>query len=44
MHDGCASSLRQRFDAVCGGGDAHGHTSQLSASELDDLGAYLETL
>jgi len=44
MHDGCASSLRQRFDATCGGGDAHGHTSALSASELDDLIAYLETL
>jgi len=44
MHDGCATSLRQRFDAACGGGDMHGHTSQLAAAELDDLIAYLETL
>jgi cytochrome c peroxidase len=43
MHDGCAATLRDRFGA-CGGGDAHGHTSQLSAAELDDLIAYLESL
>lgn len=45
MHDGCASTLRERFDdPACGGGDAHGKTSQLSAGEIDDLIAYLETL
>ena len=44
MHNGCATSLRQRFDAACGGGDKHGTTSQLTAAELDDLIAYLETL
>ncbi len=45
MHDGCAPTLRARFDDErCGGGDAHGKTSQLSAAELDDLIAYLTTL
>jgi cytochrome c peroxidase len=43
MHDGCAATLRDRF-GVCGGGDNHGHTSQLGAAELDDLIAYLESL
>lgn len=44
MHDGCATTLRERFDASCGGGDQHGNTSQLTPAELDDLIAYLETL
>jgi len=44
IHDGCAATLRQRFDASCGGGDLHGKTSQLSSEEIDDLVAYLQTL
>ena len=45
MHDGCAPTLGARFsDASCGGGDAHGHTSQLAPSQLDDLIAYLESI
>lgn len=45
MHNGCAPTLRARFDDVgCGGGDQHGHTSQLSPAQVDDLVAYLETL
>lgn len=45
MHDGCAPTLRDRFtNTTCGGGDAHGHTSQLSSPQIDDLVAYLETL
>lgn len=43
MHDGCAETLRDRFEASCGG-SRHGTTAQLSESELDDLIAYLETL
>jgi len=43
MHDGCAKTLRDRF-GYCGGGDNHGHTSQLSATELSDLITYLESL
>ncbi len=43
MHNGCASTLRARFDAACGG-TAHGNTSQLSESELGDLVAYLESI
>lgn len=45
MHDGCAPTLHDRFEyAACGGGDLHGHTSQLDPGEIDDLVAYLETL
>jgi mono/diheme cytochrome c family protein len=44
MHNGCAPTLRDRFTAPCGGGDRHGHTSQLTPSQIDDLVAYLETL
>lgn len=55
MHDGCASTLRARFDprAVvidedgvrsCGGGDQHGVTSHLSPEQIDALVAYLESL
>jgi hypothetical protein len=41
MHDGCADTLRERFDPACGG-DAHGPA--LSDEEVDALVAYLETL
>lgn len=44
MHDGCATTLRERFVPACGGGDRHGATSGLGAAEIDDLVAYLETL
>lgn len=44
LHTGCAGTLRDRFDPACGGGDTHGKTSQLAASEIDDLVAYLESL
>ena len=43
MHDGCAATLHDRF-GPCGGGDQHGRTSHLTASQIDDLVAYLETL
>jgi hypothetical protein len=44
MHTGCATSLRARFEAGCGGGDLHGQTSHLSESSRDDLITFLETL
>jgi mono/diheme cytochrome c family protein len=44
MHDGCAPTLKDRFDSACGGGDLHGVTSHLSEAQLADLVAYLETL
>ncbi|MET0389715.1 MAG: cytochrome-c peroxidase [Polyangiales bacterium] len=44
MHTGCAKTLADRFNPDCGGGDAHGNTSQLSQDQLHDLVAYLETL
>ncbi|XXY13579.1 cytochrome-c peroxidase [Sorangium sp. So ce216] len=43
MHDGCAKTLRDRFDPACGG-DRHGDVSALAPAELDDLVAYLESL
>ncbi len=44
MHDGCAKTLADRFVAPCGGGDTHGHTSQLTAAQVSDLVAFLNTL
>src|SRR5690606_37837415 len=44
MHNGCAKTLRDRFTPACGGGDAHGITSHLNESQVDDLVAYLATL
>jgi cytochrome c peroxidase len=45
MHDGCAVTLEDRFsNTFCGGGDQHGHTSQLSSTQIEDLVAYLKTL
>ncbi|MFO0683541.1 MAG: c-type cytochrome [Sandaracinus sp.] len=45
MHDGLCPTLRARLtDAACGGGEQHGHTAHLSAAQIDDLVAYLETL
>jgi len=43
MHDGCARTLRDRFDPVCGG-LTHGNVSGLSEAQLGDLVAYMETL
>jgi hypothetical protein len=44
LHDGCAASLRDRFDPTCGGGDLHGKTSQLSEDQIGDLVSYLKSL
>jgi mono/diheme cytochrome c family protein len=44
LHDGCAQTLADRFNPACGGGDDHGFTSKLSAAEIGDLVAYLESL
>jgi CxxC motif-containing protein (DUF1111 family) len=44
LHDGCASTLADRFDPACGGGDAHGTTSSLGSDQIQDLIAYLESL
>ncbi len=44
MHTGCAPSMLDRFSPLCGGGDAHGRTSHLTAAERLDLTAYLESL
>jgi DNA-binding beta-propeller fold protein YncE/mono/diheme cytochrome c family protein len=43
IHNGCAATLRDRFDPSCGGNN-HGHTDQLNEDQLTDLVAYLETL
>lgn len=43
FHDGCAATLQARF-GVCGGGDAHGHTSKLSRADESDLVAFMQSL
>jgi cytochrome c peroxidase len=42
LHSGCAPTLADRFGAC--GGDRHGAVSSLSAAQIADLVAYLETL
>jgi hypothetical protein len=44
IHNGCAATLRDRFNPTCGGGDRHGNTSQLSDNQVGDLIAYLNSL
>jgi mono/diheme cytochrome c family protein len=44
MHNGCATTLHERFSPSCGGGDLHGVTSTLNAAQIDDLVAYLDSL
>jgi mono/diheme cytochrome c family protein len=43
FHDGCASTLQARF-GLCGGGDAHGHTSGLTKAQEADLVAFMQSL
>ncbi len=43
MHDGCAPTLRDRFDPACGG-DKHDPAEPLTPEELNALIAYLLTL
>ncbi len=43
FHDGCAVDLAARF-GPCGGGDAHGKTSQLTKAEQADLVTYMQSL
>ncbi|MBX3220280.1 MAG: c-type cytochrome [Labilithrix sp.] len=43
LHDGRAATLLDRFSAV-GGGEEHGHTSDLTTAQLNDLVTYLESL
>jgi len=44
LHDGCATTLADRFNPACGGGDQHGFTSPLGNADIGDLVAYLESL
>jgi mono/diheme cytochrome c family protein len=43
FHDGCASTLKARF-GLCGGGDAHGHTSKLTDAQQADLVTFMQSL
>jgi mono/diheme cytochrome c family protein len=42
LHNGCATTLADRFGPC--GGDAHGSTAGLDASDIQDLVSYLSTL
>jgi hypothetical protein len=44
LHNGCAATLLDRFSPPCGGGNQHGNTLQLSADQIGDLVAYLQSL
>lgn len=44
IHNGCVASIRERFTNSCAGGDRHGHTSDLTSTEIDDLTAFLKTI
>ena len=44
IHNGCATTLADRFDPTCGGGDQHGITSNLTTAQIADLIAYLNTI
>jgi mono/diheme cytochrome c family protein len=43
LHDGCGTTLFDRFDPTCGG-SGHGVTSDLSKDQVGDLVAFLQTL
>jgi mono/diheme cytochrome c family protein len=43
MHNGCAATLGDRFNAACGG-DKHGNTAGLSANEISDLISYMQSI
>jgi hypothetical protein len=45
MHDGACPTVRARLiDAACSGGEHHGHTSGLTAGQVNDMVAFLNTL
>jgi cytochrome c553 len=44
LHDGCAATLADRFSACGGTTNLHGATSSLTAAQINDLIAYLQTL
>jgi hypothetical protein len=44
MHDGCAQTLRQRFDDPVCGGVSHGDTASLTSEQIDALVAFLASL
>jgi hypothetical protein len=43
MHNGCAQTLRDRFNPSCGG-NKHGGVADLTSGQLSDLIAYLESI
>jgi cytochrome c peroxidase len=43
LHNGCAKTLKDRFDGSCGG-DKHGDITGLTSAQISDLSAYLESL
>lgn len=43
IHNGCAKTMKDRFDGACGG-DKHGDIAGLSSAQIADLSTYLESL
>ncbi|MFO0547044.1 MAG: cytochrome-c peroxidase [Polyangiaceae bacterium] len=44
MHDGCATTLMDKFDPTCGGDERHGNTADLTSAQQADLVSYMNTL
>lgn len=43
LHDGCARTLKDRFNGLCGG-DKHGDVADLTNAQIEDLTTFLESL
>ena len=43
IHNGCAKTMKDRFDGSCGG-DKHGDIAGLTTAQIEDLSAYVESL
>jgi mono/diheme cytochrome c family protein len=43
IHNGCAKTMKDRFDISCGG-DKHGDVAGLDQAQISDLSTYLESL
>jgi len=44
LHNGCAKTLKDRFDGTACGGDKHGDVNGLNAADIADLTTFLDSL
>ncbi|MBX3207475.1 MAG: c-type cytochrome [Labilithrix sp.] len=43
IHNGCAKTMKDRFDGLCGG-DKHGDIAGMTSAQIADLSTYVESL